>query len=137
MPDSVVYVALNDSIIASDIIRILKQNGIDNILLFTSQEVLSKQARADFPSLIITDLFEGNEIINFNFAKKIWQSRSIPFIFLSNLSMEPYQKLCNSTNYTFVKMPVQEDELIFNIKKILNMSSGLSQNPRSSDYTSS
>ena len=138
MPDSAVYVALNDSIIVSDIIRILKRNGIDNILVFTSQEVLLKQAWVDFPSLIITDLSEENEINNFDLAKKLWQSRSIPFIFLSNVSNERYQRLYSSTNYSFVKMPVHEDELIYNIKNILSKSSlSRSPNSRSSDFTSS
>lgn len=106
--------------------------------MFINLLLILKQVGVDYLSLIITGLSQENEINNFNPSKKIWLSGNIPIIFLSNLKMENYRKLYNSTNYTFVKLPVHEDELINTIKNILSkFPISLSSNTRSSDYTSS
>ena len=133
-----IYLALNDSILASDIIKMLKGNGIEKILLFTSQEVLFKQAMADFPSLIITDLYEDNAVNNFDLAEKLWNNKNIPFVFLSNLDLEQFRKVYTSSKYTFVKTPVRENDLIRKVSDLLNNPKmGISQETRSSDYSAS
>ncbi len=133
-----IYLALNDSMLASEIIRILKGIGIEKILLFTSQEVLFKQAMADFPSLIITDLYEDNAVNNFDLAEKLWNHKNIPFVFLSNLNLEQFRKVYTSCKYTFVKTPVRENELIRDVNELLNGSKmGMPQDARTSDYSPS
>ena len=133
-----VYLALNDSLLASDIIRMLRSNEIDKILLFTSQEVLFKQAIADFPSLIITDLYEDNAVNNFDLAEKLWNHKSIPFVFLSNLNFEQFRKVYTSSKYSFVKMPVREEELVGSVRDLLKSTQmGIPRENHRPDYSAS